>query len=201
LAIAQVEESRMKNIPSVNSWSEVIAQPDSVNHVQITHRYTRRRDIYGVSTTKTLEELNQICAYFQVVWDSLPDLPCCEDVIGETEAVLLLTQYYDCKPIFTIFEIESGQEIDLYLNWNNYACGASFDDLHRKFGSDEVVTAIVDLMIADATASSSSSRPETLKILYLLRDRKPLPDELNLKRLSGEPFVNFLCRDEVDNSS
>ncbi len=85
--------------------------------IRITCCGSKLSEFFAVKTGYFLEELNQICAYLQLVRYDLPLFATVDDVLQENDVVNLLDEIYDCQKIVSDEPLSCDGEIDLYYNW------------------------------------------------------------------------------------
>jgi hypothetical protein len=155
-----------------------------MNIIRLTHHYTLNRDEYGVTTSRSVEEIIDIISLCQNLYQELPDLPKTEDDLLEIDAVFILCKLFGCFYWNSLPEITKNFQystIDLYEIWSRHD---DIDRLRRDYGSDELNQAIVDVMIAD---SLSKNAEQNLVILQKIRNREDI-SSYNPTTIYNEPF-------------
>lgn len=156
---------------------------------KLTHKYTTLCDKYfAVETPFNLEEMNYACVYLQLVRYTLPvSLDCCDDDIGESDGVPLLSQFYNMKPIYEPCPFDA--EIDFYDNWNEYA--ARTLDLERI---NQYAVIDADIKMLEFILAESKRHPfevpfsglESKIILEQLISGAPIMPEWDLRDITGK---------------
>lgn len=190
LSIKNKEESFYPNKLSLDCCEDKA----KIRTIRITHQYSTLINFNGVRTSMSIEDLNYACIYLQLLYDTLPDFSTVQDVLVEDCCVMLLSRFYDCKPIISNYhpidfdEEDDDSEIDLYFNWEEYAwLGKNLTILNKRFARPEVKLAMLEVMLQEAIASvernSTPEREKVIERLMAIKNGQAVPIEWGLKRL------------------
>ena len=120
---------------------------DSEKIIRITHLYSMFDNYFAVKTNYSLEELNLICGYLQVLKCELPNFRSIDEDILEFQVIEVLSQLFECQKIVTQKANAWDNEIDLYYNWNNYTGFKQQEIVNKQFARPGVRLAIVEQML------------------------------------------------------
>ena len=163
--------------------------------VRITHYYTYFSTKYYVKTDYSLFELNNLCAYFQLLRWEFPDFLTVDDSLRQDDVVEILSDFYECEKIVSERVISHDYEIDLYDNWHDFAhpflVGKNnCQTLNQRFSKPGVKLAIIERMLIQAKSYGSCDDSE--KDIYQLEYMKTgnsVPKEWGLKNGDGDLYV------------
>ena len=164
----------------------------SLRRIHIKRISTYANDHPGVLTDISLQQIQDICAYLELTYTSLPYLDGVENSLHNFPVASLLCKHYGCIPIPT-YKTEFDEQIDLFENWIEHYRNPSFTFKScRKLGSKEIELSVVDVMINNAK-SPSNLNLKTLDILQMIKQGKSLPVEWDLETIYCEKFTNFIA--------
>ena len=155
--------------------------------IKITSWYSGLSGFFGVRTGYDLEELNQVCAYLQLVRYDLPCFSIVDDGLCEDDVVNLLDQIYDCEKIVSDEPLSCDGEIDLYENWETYAVGANRKTLNLRAAMPGVQLAVVELMLIQAKEDVTSEEGEKIIAqLEYIKSGESVPRDWQLETLGKD---------------
>lgn len=178
-----------------------------MNIIQITHYYSLLTKKYFIQTEKSIEEVNLICAYLQLIRE---DLPCMnaltDDDLTEDFMVEILAKFYDCQKIVSKRNIDnkSAAVIDLYDNWEEYALKADVDYLNQNFARKGIYKAVIEQILLEARESCGrhpkdleKERLEQLEQLEFIKKGGNVPQSWKLRTLSGSDYTGSISHDDI----
>ena len=159
--------------------------------VRITHYYTYFSAKYYVKTDYSLLELNNLCAYFQLLRWEFPYFLTVDDCIGQDDVVEILSQFYGCEKIVSNKLIPCEFEIDLYDNWHYFVVGKNNRQmLNKQFAKPRIRLAIIERMLIQAKSYGSCDDSEKdISQLEYMKTGNSVPKEWGLKNGDGDLYV------------
>lgn len=160
--------------------------------IQITHRYTRQRNItYAVETTMTDKELANLCQYLVWLRAELPEGPqaILSDGLCEDQAAELLWKFYGCTEVASEATFPVDSVIDLYEGENLYPASITQEELTTLYHRNGLREAMLDQIIRHV--SNWDDEPDNQRLieqLSAIRAGAPVNPSWGLIRHDGEPF-------------
>ncbi|MDJ0647109.1 MAG: hypothetical protein QNJ60_00245 [Xenococcaceae cyanobacterium MO_188.B19] len=159
--------------------------------VRIDHYYTYLSTKYYVKTNYSLLELNNICAYLQLLRWEFPYFKTIDDCIGQDDVVEILSQFYGCKKIVRKKSISCEHEIDLYDNWHYFVAGKNNrQTLNREYAKPGIRLAIIERMLIQAKSYAwCDDAKKDVHQLEHMKTGNSIPKEWGLKNGDGDLYV------------